>query len=199
MEKRTSYRDPPRLDGAPSRPNPDGFSRHPLASRSRTQRVSYARKLQLPLNADDAFDLFLPGIFPHTLEPSGTKVPEASLYPLPYNHAEARRSVFRTEDVDGGTNVWLPMGYDAAKRSITYLRVTPGARLGVVEVSCVPQTEELTAANVRFTFTQVTDDGAPPARPFTEDQYDEMVRMWKSRIDEMLHQRAAHLRGVNEG
>ena len=204
MSDQPSYRAPPQPLPAndpgstydASGPGPEkAASRGPKGSARPTpkaQRISFTRHLQLPVGADEAFHLFLPGIFPHTLEPSGTAVPEQSFLSLPSNYAESRRNVFHSQDEDGITNLWLTMGYDAEKRSITYLRATPGSHLGVVEVQCLQKPEGRTAAKVRFTVTQVTDDGSPPSKPCTEQRYDAMVGVWKKRIDEVLRQRAEH-------
>lgn len=198
MTDRLSYRASPRADDRRSSHSGNGhlpgksgprIPRSSAALQPRTERVSYTRELQLPVDAGEAFTLFLPGIFPPTLEPSGTEVPRQSPSSFPSAHAGPQRSVFRSKDEDGITNLWLPMGYDSAKRSIKYLRLTPGSRLGVVEVRCVPQPEGRTAAKVRYTFTQVTSDGSSPSKAFTEEHYDEMVGVWQRRIDEVLRQR----------
>lgn len=100
-------------------------------------------------------------------------------------HASDVEGVFTTNN-GGEDTVWMVLELDARARRAKYLRMTPGSRVGVVEVACVAAEGVETIVRVTYRMTSLTEDGESKLAAFDAAAYAEMMAEWEWRVGHAL-------------
>ncbi|HEX8697137.1 MAG TPA: SRPBCC family protein [Longimicrobium sp.] len=99
---------------------------------------------------------------------------------------EARRgTVFLTRAAGEQATIWTVTAYEPHRR-VTYARITPGSRAGIVEVRCGRTPHGRTVARVTYTFTALSPRGNDYLRAFTEEEFRRYVGGWEAAINTHL-------------
>ncbi len=94
--------------------------------------------------------------------------------------------VFTTQHPGEAETTWTVATYDAARCHITYVRQTPGSRIGVIDVACAAAGEHASAATVTYTFTALGEAGNAYIAAFTEEHYAAYMAGWERAINHYL-------------
>ncbi len=141
------------------------------------QHVSHTHTIRLAAPPSQVFPLFEPigeqawaeGWEPHMLFPAdGVAVPGA---------------VFTTQHPTEGESIWTMPVYDQASFHLAYLRVTPGLRVGHIDIHCQEAPGGTTDASVTYTFTALNEPGNAFTARFTEVHYQAMMAEWERAIN----------------
>lgn len=97
----------------------------------------------------------------------------------PTDDDAAPGTVFET-GAHGAHTIWMVLHRDPG-RSITYARVTPGSRTGVVRVSLRPDGEGGSDVTVTYELTALTSEAAMELADFAAG-YDDYLREWEDLI-----------------
>jgi len=95
-------------------------------------------------------------------------------------------AVFTTQHAGEPDTIWTLTTYDPARWSLAYLRVTPGSRVGRVEICCVEAANGTTDATVTYTFTALSDAGNAFIARFTERHYRDYIAAWEAALSHYL-------------
>ena len=68
-------------------------------------------------------------------------------------------AVFISQHPGEPDTIWAISAYDKAGFHITYLRVTPGLRIGFVDIQCEGHEDRTTSATISYTFTALSERG----------------------------------------
>ena len=136
----------------------------------------------VPLPRLDAFQLFTP-------EGERRWVPD---WAPEYLHGDGARCrpglAFRTQHGDEET-LWLVLDYDAAGCRARYARVTPGSRMGTVAVAATTGPDPaVTAVEVTYELTALSDAGREALRGFGDDEFAAMLVQWRQWIEAALRE-----------
>jgi len=83
----------------------------------------------------------------------------------------------------GHTTYWLVADYDTDAKHAQYVRVTPGANTGTVDVSITPNGEAGATVNVSYQLTALSPAGnADLEESYGESHYAEMMEEWRTMI-----------------
>lgn len=83
----------------------------------------------------------------------------------------------------GNTTYWLVTEYDTDTRHAQYVRVTPDANTGTVDVSITPNRDGRAVVNVAYQLTGLSPEGNADLRDsFSEARYADMMREWQAMI-----------------
>ena len=101
-------------------------------------------------------------------------------------------TVFVTEH-HGQTVYWLVMDYDINAKHALYVRVTPGADTGTVDVSLAPNESGGSTVTVSYQLTALSPAGKKRLQEsFTEARYAEMMGEWRTMISNSRERINAH-------
>ncbi|WP_448950646.1 hypothetical protein [Labrys neptuniae] len=103
----------------------------------------------------------------------------------PENGETRQGMLFRTNHGDEET-LWACVTWDPSAHHIRYLRVTPGSRMGFVDVTCREDAAGHTRATVAYVLTALADKGRSRLADLTEAAFTEMIDGWQMRIDRWL-------------
>jgi hypothetical protein len=142
--------------------------------------VSRSGIIHLPTSPEQVFPLFEPigemrwaeGWSPRVLYPASG---EACL-----------GMVFTTQHPGESETTWTVAAYDPYRCHITYVRQTPGSRIGVVDVSCAAIEDHASEVTVTYTFTALSEEGNAAIAAFTEDFYAAYMADWERAINHYL-------------
>ena len=97
-------------------------------------------------------------------------------------------TVFTTQvhEDDGHDTIWAMSAYNPASYRLAYLRVTPGSRVGVIDISCQEMPDGGTAATVTYTFTSLSDEGNEFIARLTQAHYQEYIASWELALNHYL-------------
>ena len=85
----------------------------------------------------------------------------------------------------GSTTYWYVEKYDADKKSARYVRVTPDADIGTVDVLLSSLGNNKTKVSVTYTLTGLSDDGNKNVEKMLHRvAYDSMMVEWKNMVDQ---------------
>ena len=85
----------------------------------------------------------------------------------------------------GHTAYWYVAAYDASDRHAKYVRVTPGANAGTVDVRVAPNGDGGSKIEVTYTLTGLSDAGNENVETMLgETEYAEMMVHWQSAINQ---------------
>lgn len=94
--------------------------------------------------------------------------------------------VFTTQHPGETDTTWTIAAYDAERFHITYVRLTPGSRLGVIEITCAAAGKHACQATVTYIFTALGEDGNAYIAAFSEDHYAAYMADWEQAINHYL-------------
>jgi hypothetical protein len=146
--------------------------------------VKRSGTFELDMTPDDAFPLFTapgerlwaPGWEPHILSGDGFE----------------EGTVWVTES-HGHTGYWYVADYDTVARHARYVRVTPGADAGTVDVSLKPSGAGGSKVRVTYQLTALSEAGNQHlSESFSELKYAEMMKHWQSLIEDSRDRIDAH-------
>ncbi len=129
-------------------------------------------------------------VFP-LFEPIGEKAWAEGWEPtllFPADGAAQPGAVFTTRHPDESETIWMITGYDPARFHLGYLRVTPGSRVGKIDIACQEAPGGTTRASVIYTFTALSEQGNAFIARFTQAHYQEMMAAWEQAINSYLAQ-----------
>lgn len=86
------------------------------------------------------------------------------------------------EDGEPAPTIWLVTALDPAGLRVSYARVTPASRIGLVRVAVTPETEEACRVEVSYVFTALTAAGNAYLAGLTEERYRAFIDSWREAI-----------------
>lgn len=97
-------------------------------------------------------------------------------------------AVFTTQvhQEDEHDTIWTISVYDPASFRLAYLRVTPGSRVGLIDISCEGSPDGGTAATITYTFTGLSEEGNEFIARLTPAHYQEFIHSWEEAINHYL-------------
>ena len=94
----------------------------------------------------------------------------------------------------GHTTYWYVATYNTVERHAQYVRVTPGANTGTVDVHVVSDGNGGSTVNVTYTLTGLSDVGNESIESMLDESaYSEMMEHWRGAIEENRDKIDAHL------
>lgn len=102
-------------------------------------------------------------------------------YLHPNHPSLAAGTVFRTSH-SGEETFWLVLAFSPAEGIARYCRITPGSRLGTVEVRCREDQPGHTRVQVTYDLTAVAPAGNEVLSALTPAKYEEMLHDWQRLI-----------------
>jgi hypothetical protein len=144
------------------------------------QRVSHTHTIHLEAPASRVFPLFTP---------AGERAWAADWQPeflYPATGEPEVGAVFISRHAGEPATIWTIIAYDPARRSLEYLRTTPGSRVGMVRVACEEAPEGTTRAAITYTFTALNDEGNAYLAGFTAEHYRAYLAGWERAIGHYL-------------
>ena len=129
----------------------------------------------LPIPPDEALPHFTP-------EGESRWVPgwEPVAHHAPGGTLAAAGAVFTTA-VGGETTLWLVLDFERDSRHARYARITPGSRMGTVDVVCRERPGG-TEVEVTYALTSLSLEGESVLEALTEDTFAEMLADWDRKI-----------------
>lgn len=132
----------------------------------------------LPLSPEAAFPLFSPEGERRWVagwEPVALHAPQGEL---------AQAGAVFTTAVGGELTLWLVLELDRARRAARYARITPGSRLGTVDVRCRASDRDpgATEVDVTYALTSLSPEGEAVLAALTPDAFGAMLESWNRLI-----------------
>ena len=94
----------------------------------------------------------------------------------------------------GHTAYWYVANYNTSDRHARYVRVTPGANTGTVDVQVVPNKNGGSTVSVTYLLTGLSDAGNRNVEEtLGESEYSEMMEHWRGAIENSRDKIDAHL------
>lgn len=138
-------------------------------------------KLRVELPPESAFRLFTPRGEEDWVDGWQPR------FPQPVQDDTAPGVVFETGH-DGYTTTWVVADREPGRR-MSYARVTPGVRAGLVTVTLAPAGDGASDVTVTYQLTAFTAEEAEELRTFADD-YPAFIRSWQDAIAAWLEGRA---------
>lgn len=143
------------------------------------EHLSRSASFCLPLPAERALSLFtpegerswVPGWEPECLHPASA--------------SSAPGTVFRTTH-GGEETLWLVLTFDEVRARAEYARLTPGSRMGTVEVRVEPAGAGACVVTVRYELTALGEEGNRVLREMHPAAFEAMIAGWERLILERL-------------
>jgi hypothetical protein len=107
-------------------------------------------------------------------------------FPVETGDDSAPGTVFET-DSHGDRTIWVVVGRERGRR-VSYARVTPGSRAGIVTVEVSGDGRGGSTVRVTYELTALTPEGEKPLREFAE-RYPDFLRSWEAEIFRHLESR----------
>jgi len=130
---------------------------------------------ELPLPVERAFPLFTPEGEKRWIE----EWDPTFLHP-PSGHTE--HGMVFTTDHGGEATIWTCTAFEPAAHHACYVRVTPGSRLGFVDVRCEAVAADRTRVHVAYVYTALSERGQADLAALTEAAYGQMLESWRAMI-----------------
>jgi hypothetical protein len=130
-------------------------------------------RFTLPIPPDEALPFF---------SPEGERRWVAGWEPLTLHAPDgdlARAGAAFTTAVGGIETLWLVLEFDRERHHARSARITPGSRLGTVDVRCRPSDESGSEVEVTYALTSLTREGEAVLEAMSEAAYAEMLRDWE--------------------
>lgn len=141
---------------------------HPL-------HIDRSGEFLLDLPPGHAFPLFSP-------EGERAWVPDWDpAYLHPTHPSQAVGTLFRTTH-SGEETLWMVLTYSPAEGTACYCRITPGSRIGTVEVQCQEQASGHTSVRVAYSLTGLSPAGNEVLKALSPAKYEEMLSDWQNLI-----------------
>ena len=143
------------------------------------ERALRSHSFDLPLPVADAF---------HFFEPEGERSWAPGWEPRYVYPADGRTEkgmVFTTGEGDELT-IWIVLGHAPEAGAVEYARITPGARLAIVRVQCMPIDAAKSRVTVSYEFTGLSEAGNAYVRSMDEPNYRAFIESWSEAIRKTL-------------
>lgn len=105
---------------------------------------------------------------------------------FPADGAAQVGAVFTASHPIEGESIWTMPVYDPTSFHLAYLQVTPGSRVGNIDIRCQEVPGGTTRATVGYTFTALSEQGNEFIARFTATHYQEMMAAWERAINYFL-------------
>jgi len=144
--------------------------------------VRLVGKITLTGPVDEVFQLFsplgeklwVPDWKPELLHPPGVSW-EAGL-------------IFRTRE-ETGDAIWAVTHLDRTAHTVQYYRLEPDRYVARIEVSCMAEAEQTTAASTVYEFIGLSESGNAEIAAMTQESYDQKMARWTRWINAYLARR----------
>jgi hypothetical protein len=94
--------------------------------------------------------------------------------------------VFLTRHPDESETVWTMTERDFERLRVGFALVTPGFRVGRIEIALDPNADGTTAAAITYTFTGLSEQGNDWIDAYTEAAFVERMKRWEAEINHYL-------------
>jgi hypothetical protein len=95
-------------------------------------------------------------------------------------------TIFVTRSHGPGETVWILQTFDAAHGRVAYVHTTPGFLVVELTLSLSAAPGDRTRAEIRYTFTALSDAGNARIAQMTEAHYAEFMRDWERELNHFL-------------
>jgi hypothetical protein len=109
----------------------------------------------------------------------------APKFVYPPTGVDEQGCVFTTGGPDG-ESVWMLTTFDARRRRVEYLEVTPGARVTEIRIALLPEGRDRTAAKVTYTWTALSDAGSRFIAAHRGAVFEQSMAEWETRLNAYL-------------
>jgi hypothetical protein len=93
---------------------------------------------------------------------------------------------FSTANSDGAPTHWVLVDWDPERHVVRYARMTPGLRVGTVEVTCRTAGPAATAAQITYDLTAISDVGDADLATWTKEWFAGFLQEWEGEIARAL-------------
>lgn len=143
--------------------------------------VTHTRTFTVAAPADVLFPLF---------SPEGEKlwVPGWDYTDVMGTSGLAEDDVFLTaaHDHRSADAVWIVKTYDTTSRRVTFYKIEPGEKVGVVSVTCRASAVDRTEVTVGYRYTALSARGEEFLAGFTAEAYEEFIDGWQTALQRHL-------------
>ena len=94
-------------------------------------------------------------------------------------------TLFVTRSVDGGETVWVLETFDVVGLRVAYVHLSPGSLVVEISVALAPLSESRTRAEVRYTFTALSERGNAWLAE-READFSDFMRDWERELNHFL-------------
>ncbi len=95
-------------------------------------------------------------------------------------------TLFVTRSEDGGETTWVLQTFDAVHLRVAYVHVSPGSLVVELSLHLTPLAEGRTRAEVRYTFTALSQLGNARIAQMTEAHFATLMRDWERELNHFL-------------
>ncbi len=95
-------------------------------------------------------------------------------------------TLFVTRSASGAETVWVLERFDVARLRVAYVHVSPGSLVVEIVVALAPLSESKTRAEVRYTFTALSEQGNARVAQMTEGHFADFMRDWECELNHFL-------------
>lgn len=95
-------------------------------------------------------------------------------------------TLFVTRGPGGGETVWVLETFDVARQRVAYVHVSPGSLVVEIGVTLAPLPENKTRAEVRYTFTALSELGNARIAQVNEADFENFMRDWERELNHFL-------------
>jgi hypothetical protein len=137
-------------------------------------------RFTLPLAPDAALPYF---------SPEGERAWVTGWEPVPHHAPDgdlARTGAVFSTAVGGELTLWLVLDFDRARHRARYARVTPGSRLGTVDVRLSAAAGEGTEIEVTYEMTSLSPEGAATLEAMSAEAFAASLAGWQREIRAVL-------------
>lgn len=97
-----------------------------------------------------------------------------------------KNCVFKTAREGEAETVWTITEHDRDKLKVEFLMVTPGSRVGRLEIEIVGAAGDRSAVHISYTFTALSQEGNLFIDAYTEELFNQRMRWWERSMNHFL-------------
>ena len=89
--------------------------------------------------------------------------------------------VFMTKNNDHAFTdvIWIVKEYDPSKYRVQYYKVEPEKKVGIIEVKCLSQGNDITKVQVSYEYIGISEEGDQFVSEFTADNFHIFISEWE--------------------
>jgi hypothetical protein len=129
-------------------------------------------EIVFPMFTPEGEELWVEGWAPDYLHPAGVR-------------ATSQDMVFRTRH-GGEETLWSCVKWDPDAGEVRYARVTPGSRMGFVDVACRTLPQGGSEVVVRYSLTALSEAGAALLAELDQERFAAMIEGWRVKVASVL-------------
>jgi hypothetical protein len=95
-------------------------------------------------------------------------------------------TLFVVRSPSGGETVWVLEAFDTVQLRVAYVHVTPGSLVVELTLRLTPLPEERTRADIRYTYTALSEAGNARIAHMTETNFAAFMRDWEREMNHFL-------------